>query len=310
MRRRVKGNKSKRKYIIYGVLFVILILSIFTYLSTGIFQINSIDERDLERWERESDGVVVNSREFYLDGNKENCWLLIHGYTSTPDEMKILARNINGNFSDYVYVIRLKGHGELPSKVYNLTLEDWYIQVEEEYNRLDGECGNVNVAGFSFGGALATKLSEEKNVGRTYLIAPYLFTSYRKSSVISLDFVMSYFSDILLYIKKDKIAQINDPQGQISYISYWNFPLIPVKYSRDFLDSVINDLDKIKNPILIQHSIGDMTANIKGSRMIYERALSEDKVIVELERSNHVLLSDYEKEEVIKNIIDFEYNYR
>lgn len=304
-------KRSKKNFWILGALILIIFsLFLLVFFRTGFFHKDKIDETTLERWNYDSDGFIQDAREFEINGSKENCWFLIHGYTSTPDEMRNLSSRISEEFGDYVYAVRLNGHGRTPSEVANLSLDDWYEQVSGEFDSLKKECKNVNVVGFSFGGVLATKLSEEKEIKNTYLIAPYFFATYNFYFIFPLENYLDVFSDSFVYIKKSKIAQINDPEGLKWYISYWDFPMQPVKNSRVFLDKVLSDLSAIKNPVLIQHSKNDDTANVKGSTIVFENISSDEKQLILFEKSNHVLLADYDKESAIENIIIFERMHR
>jgi len=298
--------RFKKRYSSSLIAAVILIAFVVLYWRSGIFQEDKIDLRDLKVWERDADGIVVGAKEFVVEGNKETCWLMIHGFTASPNEMIELSERINSEFGDYVYAMRLKGHGEVPSKIIDLSLEDWYEQVDEEFENLNSKCENVNIVGFSFGGALATRLAEEKKLKNVYLLAPYVYARYKVIRIFKLETYLDLFAEMIGYSKKTKLAQINDPEGLKSYISYWNFPVVPVLKSQLFLIDLVKDLNKIDEPILIQHSKNDDTADILSSRIIFETIISEDKEFVIFERSNHVLLFDYDKEEVINNIIEFE----
>jgi len=294
-----------RKNIIYLIVLILIISFIMFYLGTGIFQKSSIDKRDLKEWIYE-DGLIKDAKAFELDGNNDTCWFLIHGYASTPNEMKEIAEEIKKEFNDQIYAIRLKGHSETPSKVLDLTLDDWYSQVEEEYDRISPNCEKINVLGFSFGGALTLKLAEEKELNNIYLISTFLAPSHHWYWGIPLEIYLKLLSEKVNYIKKSKIAQINSKEGLENYIAYWNFPLPPVKNSFPFLKDVENNLNKINENILIMHSKGDRTANHKKSIKINQKISSENKKLIIYNLSNHVLLHDYDKDFAISEIINFE----
>ena len=159
----MKIKKIRKLNLVIIVSTIILLAIIFSLnFKTGIFSTSKIDEKDLSYWTRDKNGIVVGAEEIIFEGNKTNCWLMIHGYSSGPNDLRFLGEKINQNFSDYIYIPRLIGHGEIPSSLLNLTLEDWYVQTENIFDSLEKECKNINLVGFSFGGAITTKLSEEK----------------------------------------------------------------------------------------------------------------------------------------------------
>jgi carboxylesterase len=301
---------KKKKISVLTISFIIIIIFIILFLQTGILQDSKINNRDLDSWQFDENGVILGAEEFTLEGSKEVCWFLIHGYSSTPDEMREIAQEINFKFNETIFVTRLKGHGELPSRILNLTLIDWYKQVSEEYDVLNESCQKINVIGFSFGGALATRLAEKKEINNLYLLSPYLFANYKWYYLFRPEKYLDLFSNILVYSKKNKIAQINSKEGLEKHIAYWNMPFLPVKRSKIFFSELKYDLDKIEVPILLQQSKNDKTSNIKSSEYIYEKIKSPNKKLIVFEKSNHVILEDYDKNEAIKNIIDFELDTR
>ena len=298
---------KNKKNIIWIVLIVFLIiLFIGLYFITGFLQKSKIDDRDLNIWEYDEDRIIVGAKEFTLNGSKDTCWYVIHGYTSTPHEMREIAEGIHREFNETVVVTRLKGSGEVPSHVFNLTLYDWYEQVSEEFDVLNQECNKVNLVGFSFGGALSARLAENKDVNNVYLLSPYIFATYEYYRIFKLETYMSILTDFSYYVKKIKIGQINSQEGLDNHIAYWNMPFGPMTNSKPFFEDVKSDLGNITVPILLQQSKNDKASDIKSSIYIYDHVASENKELVVFEKSNHIIPMDYDKYEAISNIIDFE----
>ncbi len=300
--------KFKKRYII--ILAIIFIIFCLLYLNTGFLQLSKIDNRDLKSWNFSSDGVILNAQEIRLIGKNETCWLLLHGYTSTPQELSELANRLNKEFNETVIVPRYYGHGEVPSKILNLTIENWYSQIASEFEELQNNCEKVNIVGFSFGGAIATKIAEEEKVNNLYLIAPYFKATYNPFRIFKSEFYLDIFANIISYTKKSKIGQINSKEGLEKHISYWNMPLEPVKYSSKFFKETLNNVNKISEPILIQHSINDKVASFSCSKVIFKNINSTKRDLIQFTKSNHILLEDFDKLDVIKNIINFENNLR
>jgi carboxylesterase len=303
-------NKKRVKnfsWWILGVLLVIvLFVIIFISLKTGVFDRDGIDDLDLEYWNYNSDGIIEGAEEFSVNGSRDTCWLMIHGYGATPMEFRNLSYVINKEFGDYIYVPRLEGHGGVPSRLLNLNLSYWYEQIETDFDNLSSECNSVNLLGFSFGGALALKLAEEKEANRVFVIAGFLGPSYRPQWIISLEWVLKKFSDIIIYVEKNKIAQINDPEGLEDYVSYLNFALQPVKNSFVFLEELRKNAGKITEPIIFFHSTSDKTASYYLMRDFFEGISSKDSSFFVFKDSNHVVHYDYDREAVFSGIVNFE----
>lgn len=302
--------RKKRIIIISSVIFTLFVAGfVILFNMTGFLQSSKIDDMDGVFWDREN-GLIKGTNEFSLQGNLDTCWILIHSYTATPLEMKKLATEINSKFNDFVYVSKLSGHGELPSSILNKSLYIWYQEIKKTYNNLSEVCNKTNVVGSSFGATLALKIAEEHDVKNTYALNTFLFTSQKWYSPISRDYYIKWFSDIFIYNKKSKLAQINDLENLKNHIAYWNMPYKPVKDSLPFLKEVMNNLNKIESPIFIAHSRNDEVANKKGAEIIFSDVSSNKKEIKWYEKSNHILLMDFDRTEVIQEIINFEIKNR
>ncbi|MFZ5955437.1 MAG: alpha/beta hydrolase [Nanoarchaeota archaeon] len=285
--------------------FFFLILLFILFYDTGFLQKSQIDKRDLARWNY-NNSLIEGNDMFILNGSKQSCWILIHGYTSTPDEMKELGEKINLEFGDYVVAPRLLGHSEVPSKVLNLSFNDWYWQLNTEFNSLSHDCKKINIVGSSLGGTIALNLAEEEQANNLYLVDLYLHAPYHFYYIFKPETSMRLLSNILHYIKKHKTSSINDPVGEKNHKAYLNFPLDPIVNSQKNIKQIEENLYKIDENTYIQHSINDDTSSVKSSKLVYEKIASKNKSIIFFSRSNHVLLRDYDKDEVINNIIKFE----
>ena len=305
MKKQRKFFKTKKAFSILIPIFFILTFFLYAYFKTGFFYPDRIDVEDLKIWEYEN-GLIKGASEFSLEGNKETCWLLIHGYASTPKDMDELAASINEEFNEFVTVPRLKGHGEVPSKMLDLTIDDWYVQMEKELENLKQQCNQVNVAGLSMGGTIALKLAENHEFNNLYLISPYLRLRYKLWNIVSKEMYINLFADLFIYKRKANVAQINSPQGIREHISYLSVPLVTIKNSFSQIDEIIVNLEKVDNNILIQHAVNDDTIDVDSSKLVYDKISSQNKELITFTRSNHVILRDYDKQEVINNIISFE----
>ncbi len=293
----------------YVVALFFLAVALLLFLNTGALDPWNIDKRDLDYWEH-VDGVIIGGESFEIGGSRDVCWVLIHGYTDSPDSMRIVGERVSREFGDYVYVPRLLGHAEVPSRLLSYTLEDWYSQVSFDVERLEKECEKVNVLGFSFGGALSLKLAEEKDLNNVYLIASYLEPSHKWYYGFSPNVYLKLFSNVFVYNKKPHIPKVNSREWAEGYITYWNFPVVPVRDSEEFLDILRSGIGEVEDPILIQHSRGDGTASFKMSELIYAGVSSEVKDLVLYDESNHVILADYDRGEVVDRVIEFEIENR
>ncbi|MEK6914934.1 MAG: hypothetical protein AABW89_00125 [Nanoarchaeota archaeon] len=295
----IHEKELKKLRTIFSLIFLISlgIISITLYIFTGIFQYKNIDDRDLKYWNYTEEKVIINTEEFILDGKEEVCWLMIHSYASTPGEMRELATKVNNELGDKVYAPRLLGHGEVPSKLLSLELNDWYKQIEEDYLEMVSKCDKINVVGSSFGAILSLKLAEDYDLNRIFLMNLYLSSGPIKDKLIDI------FSDSFVYLKKRKLANINNIEGLRKHVAYWNFALIPVKHSKEFIDNVDKSLIKVEEDVLLIHSTKDSVSDLKSVIKVKDKIGSKNFEIIVFDESNHILLADYNKEETIEGIM-------
>ncbi|PIN93615.1 hypothetical protein COU54_02425 [Candidatus Pacearchaeota archaeon CG10_big_fil_rev_8_21_14_0_10_31_24] len=301
----------KKKSFINGIIAIFLVLAFLLVTNllqeTGIFQKSKLDSRDLEYWEYDS-GFIKGSQEFSLEGNKETCWLLVHSYTSTPKEMKELAEKINSDSGDYVRVPLLEGHGQVPSKLLDESLDTWYPQIENELINLQKECQKINVLGSSLTSPLVLKLASEYDLNNIFVLNSFIYLPYKPYRILPLRTYINIFTPLIHYNKKMEIAQINSQKGKENHIAYWNMPYLPIKNSFEFIDHSVLNLNKIQEPIFIVHSENDPTASKKSAEAIYQKISSKTKSLKWYNNSSHVLLMDNDKNQLIQDIIDFNNN--
>ena len=297
-----------KKNIIFIILTIIILLlfiiSIFFYLHsrTGIFEKDKIDEVDLKKWDYEN-GFIKNTQSKKIFGNNETCWLLVHSYGSTPKEFYELSDEIKKNFNQTIFIPRLLGHSEVPSKILNYNVSIWYNQIEKVYLNMTNFCDKINIVGSSLGGSIAFKIT--KNFQKNKLKNSYFINMYFSSTQF-IDKFGILFGNFLIYEKKKKVGSINSEDGLKNHISYFNLPIIPIKNSENFLNNLDKNLDVIKNPVFFVHSKNDETSNFKKVFEVYNKIKSEKKILKNYDKSNHILLLDYGKKKLILDIINFE----
>ncbi|MGM0629438.1 MAG: alpha/beta hydrolase [Patescibacteria group bacterium] len=303
--------KVNRKIISISVLiFVVITIPAIAHYKTGVFSPDTIDETDKIEWEHNKDGLIAGQDSFVLDGSREQCWLLIHSYTSTPDEMRELANVLNEKFGEYISAPRLKGHAKLPSELEDLSLRDWYDQIEVDYVNLSERCEGVSVVGSSIGGIIAIRLAEDHEVDSVYAVNSFFNIPYNFYYVLKPEVYLEFLGPHLHYVKKNKTGRIADPEGGQEHFSYLNLPLEPIINSKQFFIETKKNLDRIKEPIFIAHSTEDPVSSFEGVREAYEMIPSEDKKFLKVRNSEHILLRDYDKLKIIKGVIKFEKSLR
>ncbi len=234
-------------------------------------------------------------REYFYKGNKIGC-LLIHGFTSTPAELRELGENLmKEGYS--VLGIQLKGHGTTVEDMERSNHTDWLDSSVDGYNRLKQNCDKIYVIGHSMGSLLSMYLAENFHVDKLVTLAPPLVTKNRAANYAHL---FKYFVKYVEWPHKER------PNEQSKYLL--GYKKIPMKSIADFnkLSSIVKkDLNKITSPILIMYSHNDDTVDNTSVNLMISKIRSSIKERICLEESGHNLTVESEKHEVFKAISKF-----
>jgi len=275
---------------------VFLLLAGLLYAQTGFLQGYAIDDKDKAFWQYE-DGVVKNAESFVLQGESGKCWVMVHGYTSTPDELKIVARAVNDEFDDSVFVPLLYGHGTVPSNIQKHSVVEWYEQVRA----LADEKGCRYLLGSSMGASMVLRYAEEYAVDGVVLVGlPFaLEPTYVPSPVIG-----NVIAPLVGYLKKDLPgATVDDPVGRKAHIATFSFPLKGVAELIDFNVGVQQKLGKVNAPVLFLHATTDTVANVEGAHEAFNQ-MQSTKTFVEF-AGDHIVFRDYDKQKAVDEVLKF-----
>ena len=111
---------------------------------------------------------------FYFKGNNKKAVLLLHGWSTTPYEIRRLGMFLNE--SGYtVHAPMLSGHGTKPSDLENVVYQEWVKDAQCAFDELKKDHEQVFVGGTSMGAILVMQLAEKnKNIAGLILMAtPY-----------------------------------------------------------------------------------------------------------------------------------------
>ena len=129
--------------------------------------------------------VIKGAEEFLLEGTNNKGVLLIHGYTGTPAEMRLLGDHLHQEGYTVLGVL-LPGHGTKPENLNETNWQDWYAAAEEGFKRLEESCSEVMVAGLSMGGLLAIKVAAELPVSKAAFLAAPIYVQDKRAPFLPL----------------------------------------------------------------------------------------------------------------------------
>lgn len=234
-------------------------------------------------------------KEYLLEGNDEGC-LVIHGFTGTPAELRLLGERLHSK-GYTVYGVRLKGHGTNVEEMEKCTYKDWIDSALEGYNLLKKRCKKVHVIGHSMGSLLALYIAENFDVDSVSALAPPLFN---KNKAANFAFIIKYFMRYSEWEPRER------PEEEMKYLLGYN--KVPIKSVDEFnkLNKVVKkNLSKIEAPLLIVYSTNDETVDVKSADYLNNSAKSKLKRICKLEKSGHNITVECEREDCFKAVLEF-----
>src|SRR5437868_14038805 len=110
--------------------------------------------------EQTSYPLMSGAEPFMHEACEVGC-LLLHGYTSTPFEMRGLARYL-ADRGVTAGAPLLAGHGTVPEELAGKTWHDWQSSVNDALDDMLGRCKRVYLAGLSLGGALSLYVGAQR----------------------------------------------------------------------------------------------------------------------------------------------------
>ncbi|MEC9488962.1 MAG: alpha/beta fold hydrolase [Halanaerobium sp.] len=248
------------------------------------------------------------AREYFYSGDKAGC-LLLHGFTGSPAEMRLLGNELREE-GYTVHGVRLAGHGETVEKMAETGYQDWIKSVEEGYEKLRAETDKIFVMGLSMGGILSLYLAQHKPVeGVISLAAPVRIFSRLAHLSPVLKHIFKFFppgQEVSDEFLEEKMTGSSDRDLKREYILGYN--RVPVRCVHELLKLMRmtrRGLPDIKVPALVIQSRGDDVVRPVSADIIFRELGTEDKKLVWLEESGHIITADCEREQVFAEVKAF-----
>ncbi|MEO3944750.1 alpha/beta fold hydrolase [Gorillibacterium sp. CAU 1737] len=234
-------------------------------------------------------------KEFFFSGNETGC-LLIHGFTSTPAEVRELGENLN-KAGYTVLGVRLAGHGTVLEEMEKAAYTDWIKSVEDGYARLRERCSTIHVIGHSMGGVLALYIAENAKVNKVVALAPALVTK---------DPAAKYAGIAKYFMRYSEWAEGERPEEESKYLlGYRKIPVSSVHEMNKLQRITRKSLHKITQPVLILHALNDNAIHERGIDLIEKGVSSNEVKKLHLQNCGHNVTVEKEKDTVFQAVLDF-----
>jgi carboxylesterase len=205
-------------------------------------------------------------------------------------------------------VMRLPGHGTSPRDIEATSPDDLFEAVRSELAALNERHETVVVVGHSMGGALSTLAVSELGADGLVLAAAYFGVTDRWYYGLSPETWAEYVLPQMRWVYKGEMFMgIDDGDAASDVLSYeW----VPAKAVLNLLEigRRVNQPDvlaRITCPVLALHSDHDIAASLEAMEQAVDGMAATEKEVFVLERSNHHVFMDYEREFVFERILSF-----
>ena len=229
--------------------------------------------------------------------------LLLHGFTSTPFEVRELGVRL-ADAGITVWAPALPGHCTTPEDLANTTWRDWFDATLNCIEDLRMRTEEVFAIGSSAGAALALHASAHNSSIRGVV---GLATIVRIRSYYPR--LMNLLARVFPELPKRGGSSIRDPEARKRHPSYPTMPLKALVQLGTFLDHLVNDLPEITAPVLLVHARNDSVALSADVPFVLDKLGSRLKSVTWVENSDHIVTEDFDKEIVFEQAIDFVFQH-
>lgn len=232
---------------------------------------------------------------FFFPGGEPGV-LLIHGFLTSPDEMRTLGEYLAGAGMT-VHGVRLRGHGTRPHNLAGVRWQDWLTDARKGLGKLRQHCQRTSIAGLSLGGVLALHLAALYPVERVVTYGTPDPTMARHPAIR----LAEAAAHIIRYVPKIG-SDVRDPQARRAHFTYTRIPLRSVVEIGGLLEALAPRLPRIKAPTLLVQARHDQVIPAQTPYRLAARISGPTRVSI-IERGGHTVIVDYDRDIVFQQTL-------
>jgi carboxylesterase len=244
--------------------------------------------------------IIPGSEPFFYPRGTTGC-LLLHGFTSTPEEMRWLGQNLAGR-GYTVLGARLAGHGTEPRDLARTRFRDWRTSVEEGLALLRGTAERIVVAGQSMGGLLALLTAADYPLdGAVAMATPFYPATAKPSPLLRL------LSRLRPLVRKEGV-EFHPEFGARREKDYPAYAVYPSRIYPEIVTlgrEMAAALPRVRVPVLLLQSRDDGLIPPDSMEQIYEALGTAQKEKRWLEGLDHGMVRDPGRQIVFDAVAGF-----
>lgn len=245
-----------------------------------------------------SNNLTMQSAEpFFIPGGMTGC-LLIHGFTGTPKEMRMLGDSLAA--SGYtVLAPRLFAHATRPEDMRRARWQDWLACVEDGINLLKSCTDEQFVMGLSMGGVLTLLAAARYDLaGAVAFSAPSNLSNDPRS------FLLPLIGWMNLHIGKGN-PDWRNLDAAADHMDYPYYSTRAIVELNKLIAVMRNELPNVRIPILLAQSRKDTTIPADSMDYLFQHIHSTDKSRFWVKDSGHVIIREPEREKIFTEVKSF-----
>lgn len=222
--------------------------------------------------------------------------LLLHGLSGIPDEVKPISDYLGPRGYSTLGPL-LAGHGTTPKDLARTDWWDWEISALNAYESLKSRCEKVYIGGISMGGCLALELASKLRVaGVITMAAPVKIHDFRFNAI--------GFFRFLQWRTSNLTGGVSDPSAS-PHITYPYVATRNLYGLKKLMDVVRKGLPSVTAPTLVVQGRKDSMVPPDNGETIFQNLGSSLKHMLYLDRSDHVVTLDFDREVLFEKIEKF-----
>lgn len=231
--------------------------------------------------------------------------LFIHGFSGTPNNFNVLPARV-ADAGWRAKSLLLPGHGTTPSDTIGVTADNMLDFTRSEIAGLRAEHETVVLLGHSMGGAVATVCAVQEKADGLILAAPFFRVRHYGRYVLPVETWARVMSPMVRWLPSlQKPVNLESSKPHIYSYDWSHRDAVLAAIALSQRAGARETLAAVTCPVLLVHSVGDKVTDFNAAQSAVAAMPAEDKTVVPLTRSDHVIFWDYEAEETAQAVVAF-----